>query len=171
YAALLDGLLDACGVGRAVILGNSIGGAAAIRYAAARPERVSALVLENPGGLHHTHDPLARTVIRALVAVFHARAPGASWVPCRLRGVLPARAPARARPRAPPPDRRLGGGDRPAAARRLDRIRRAGRRRAPPGARHPLPGADRLGDERSGHPAAALSASAARLRRRAARDV
>src|SRR5262249_57035243 len=57
YAALLDGLLDACGVGRAVILGNSIGGAAALRYAPPRPQRVSALVLEKSGGLHHTADP------------------------------------------------------------------------------------------------------------------
>src|SRR5262249_61466259 len=83
-AALLDGLLDACGVGRAVILGNSIGGAAAIRYAALRPERVTALVLENPGGLDRTDDPLARTVIRAMVAFFDAGARGASWVPAAL---------------------------------------------------------------------------------------
>ena len=81
YAALLDGLLDACGVGRAVILGNSIGGAAAIRYAALRPERVTALVLENPGGLDRTDDSLARTVIRAMVAFFDAGARGASWFP------------------------------------------------------------------------------------------
>jgi pimeloyl-ACP methyl ester carboxylesterase len=81
YAALLDGLLDACGVGRAVILGNSIGGAAAIRYAALRPERVTALVLENPGGIDRTDDPLARTVIRAMVAFFDAGARGASWFP------------------------------------------------------------------------------------------
>jgi 4,5:9,10-diseco-3-hydroxy-5,9,17-trioxoandrosta-1(10),2-diene-4-oate hydrolase len=81
YAALLDGLLDTCGVGRAVILGNSIGGAAALRYAAARPERVAALVLENPGGLDRTDDPLARTVIRAMVAFFDAGARGASWFP------------------------------------------------------------------------------------------
>ena len=81
YAALLDGLLDACGVGRAVILGNSIGGAAALRYAATRPERVTALVLENPGGLDRTDDPVARTVIRAMVAFFAAGARGASWFP------------------------------------------------------------------------------------------
>jgi len=81
YAALLDGLLDACGVGRAVILGNSIGGAAALRYAAERPERVTALVLENPGGLDRTDDPVARTVIRAMVAFFDAGARGASWFP------------------------------------------------------------------------------------------
>jgi pimeloyl-ACP methyl ester carboxylesterase len=81
YAALLDGLLDACGVERAVLLGNSIGGAAAIRYAAARPERVAALVLENPGGLDRTDDPLARTVLRAMAAFFDAGARGASWFP------------------------------------------------------------------------------------------
>src|SRR5262249_24407187 len=86
YAALLDGLLDACGVGRAVILGNSIGGAAAIRYAALRPDRVTALVLENPGGPDGTDDPLARTVIRAMVAFCDAGARGASWFPAAFAG-------------------------------------------------------------------------------------
>lgn len=51
YAMLLEGLLDQLGLDRMVLLGNSIGGAAAIRYAARHPGRVPALVLANPGGL------------------------------------------------------------------------------------------------------------------------
>src|SRR6185436_13106650 len=51
YSAVLSGFLDRLGLDRPVLLGNSIGGAAAIRYAATHPERVRALVLENPGGL------------------------------------------------------------------------------------------------------------------------
>lgn len=51
YAELLTGAVDALGLDRFVILGNSIGGAAAIIYAATHPGRVRGLVLCNPGGL------------------------------------------------------------------------------------------------------------------------
>lgn len=81
YADLLGGLLDACAVDRAVLLGNSIGGAAAIRYAATHPERVSALVLENPGSLDPATDALGRSALAAMVAFFGAGARGASWFP------------------------------------------------------------------------------------------
>src|SRR5262249_17915356 len=81
YADLLGGLVDAWAVDGAVLLGNSIGGAAAIRYAAAHPERVSALVLENPGGLDPATDALGRTALAAMVAFFAAGARGASWFP------------------------------------------------------------------------------------------
>ena len=158
YAALLEGLLDACGIARAVIVGNSIGGAAAIRFAAAHPERVTALVLENPGGLDRTDDLVARTAIRAMIAFFAAGARGASWFPAAFaayyRMVLQRAAAAEERAA----HRRLGAGDRAAAARRLDRFRRAGGRPPPPGARHPLPGAVRLGGARPAHPAPALPA-------------
>jgi pimeloyl-ACP methyl ester carboxylesterase len=62
-------------------VGNSIGGAAAIRFAAAHPERVTALVLENPGGLDRTDDLVARIAIRAMIAFFAAGARGAPWFP------------------------------------------------------------------------------------------
>src|SRR5262245_58708320 len=51
YTTLLRGFLDAVGLDDVVLLGNSIGGAAAIRLAAESGERVRALVLANPGGL------------------------------------------------------------------------------------------------------------------------
>ncbi len=51
YAALFTALADDLKLGSFVILGNSIGGAVAIRYAAAHPERVRGLILSNPGGL------------------------------------------------------------------------------------------------------------------------
>ncbi|MFT3713565.1 MAG: alpha/beta hydrolase [Archangium sp.] len=51
YEQLLAAVMDELKLERVVLLGNSIGGATAIRYAAARPERVRALVLANPGGL------------------------------------------------------------------------------------------------------------------------
>jgi 4,5:9,10-diseco-3-hydroxy-5,9,17-trioxoandrosta-1(10),2-diene-4-oate hydrolase len=51
YASLLSGLVDALGLDRPVLFGNSIGGAAAIALAQQHPNRVRALVLCNPGGL------------------------------------------------------------------------------------------------------------------------
>ena len=50
YAALLPRVLDALGGDPFVLLGNSVGGFAAIRTAAARPDLVRALVLVDPGG-------------------------------------------------------------------------------------------------------------------------
>ncbi len=69
YEALLAGLMDALKLDRVVLFGNSIGGAAALRFAQAHPERVRALVLCNPGGL----DPggvFARFFIDHLVSRF-----------------------------------------------------------------------------------------------------
>jgi 4,5:9,10-diseco-3-hydroxy-5,9,17-trioxoandrosta-1(10),2-diene-4-oate hydrolase len=51
YAEVLLALLDALGLERPILFGNSIGGAAALRVARSHPERVRALVLVNPGGL------------------------------------------------------------------------------------------------------------------------
>lgn len=56
-AALFE-TLDAALDEPAVLFGNSLGGAAAIRYAAERPERVRALVLLSPGGAAMTDDEL-----------------------------------------------------------------------------------------------------------------
>ncbi|MBT8453755.1 MAG: alpha/beta fold hydrolase [Deltaproteobacteria bacterium] len=48
------GLLDALQIERAHIVGNSLGGACALRMALERPDRVSALVLMGPGGVGTT---------------------------------------------------------------------------------------------------------------------
>jgi pimeloyl-ACP methyl ester carboxylesterase len=45
WASSLEAFLDARGIGRAVLVGNSLGGAAVMVIAARRPERVAALVL------------------------------------------------------------------------------------------------------------------------------
>jgi pimeloyl-ACP methyl ester carboxylesterase len=50
FAAALPTVLDALGGGPFVLLGNSVGGFAAIRTAARRPDLVAALVLVDPGG-------------------------------------------------------------------------------------------------------------------------
>ena len=51
YTELLAGFMDALNIERAVLIGNSIGGSAAMAYAAQFPSRVAALVLADPGGL------------------------------------------------------------------------------------------------------------------------
>lgn len=50
YAEVLAGWMDALGIGRAVLLGNAVGGAVAVRYALAQPQRVLGLALVAPAG-------------------------------------------------------------------------------------------------------------------------
>jgi len=80
YAALLAGFVEALDLRDVVLLGNSIGGGAALRYAGAHPERVRALVLVDSAGLDRV-DTLARLVIGGMVRFFEAGARGATWFP------------------------------------------------------------------------------------------
>jgi pimeloyl-ACP methyl ester carboxylesterase len=50
YAALLAPWMDALGMARAVFVGNAVGGAAALRFALAQPQRVAGLALVAPAG-------------------------------------------------------------------------------------------------------------------------
>lgn len=50
YTEILTDWLNALGIARAVLVGNSVGGAAALRYAVAQPQRVAGLVLVSPAG-------------------------------------------------------------------------------------------------------------------------
>lgn len=50
-ADALAGLLDELGVGRAHLIGNSLGGGTAVRLALGHPQRAGRLVLMGPGGL------------------------------------------------------------------------------------------------------------------------
>lgn len=67
-----------------IVIGNSIGGAAAIVAAAQAPERIGALVLCNPGGLAPL-DFVSRFAIGRMVAFFDAGTRGASWYPAAFR--------------------------------------------------------------------------------------
>ena len=97
YGALAAGFVDALALRDVVVLGNSIGGGAALLLAAARPQAVRALVLANSAGLDRV-GAAARAVTRAMAAFFAAGARGARWFPRAFdlyyRLVLPA-APAR----------------------------------------------------------------------------
>src|SRR5262245_15626363 len=50
-AFAIRGLLDALGIEKAHLVGNSYGGAAALRLAMDRPDKVDRLVLMGPGGI------------------------------------------------------------------------------------------------------------------------
>lgn len=70
YQSLRDGLFEALDRllawnGPALLFGNSMGGFAAIRYAASRPERVQGLVLVSPGGA-----PMSRAQFAELLDTF-----------------------------------------------------------------------------------------------------
>ncbi|VVE70015.1 3-oxoacyl-ACP reductase [Pandoraea captiosa] len=51
FVDALKALLDSLGIGRCALVGNSLGGAVAIKYAVDRPDAVTHLVLMGPGGL------------------------------------------------------------------------------------------------------------------------
>jgi 4,5:9,10-diseco-3-hydroxy-5,9,17-trioxoandrosta-1(10),2-diene-4-oate hydrolase len=69
YATLLGDLLDTLELTRPILLGNSIGGSAAIEVAINSPARVRGLVLCNPGGLDKGGF-LAKLFIRYLLSRF-----------------------------------------------------------------------------------------------------
>jgi 4,5:9,10-diseco-3-hydroxy-5,9,17-trioxoandrosta-1(10),2-diene-4-oate hydrolase len=78
YARLLEGFMDNLRIHSAVLLGNSIGGATAVRYAQMHPDRVQALVLCDSGGLQ-TSSTAGHIFIGAFVQFFAAGRRGASW--------------------------------------------------------------------------------------------
>ncbi len=65
FADLLPGVLDHLGAGPYTLIGNSVGGFAALRTAARRPDLVDRLVLVDPGGFT-PRSPLALGVCRLL---------------------------------------------------------------------------------------------------------
>jgi pimeloyl-ACP methyl ester carboxylesterase len=65
YAEVLDEFLDALQIERTHLVGNSIGGNAAVRYALKRPDRVASLVLVSPGGFT-AHNPATRLFCRLM---------------------------------------------------------------------------------------------------------
>ena len=92
YSQVLEELLPRVAVGPVLVVGCSIGGAAAISLAARRPDLVRALVLCDPGGLLEP-DAATRFVVGRMHAFFAAGARGARWFPAAFalyyRMVLP----------------------------------------------------------------------------------
>ena len=102
YAQLLTAFLDRLELDQVVLLGNSVGGAAAIRCANTLPDRVLALILADSAGLDRV-DWLSRVIVRLMVVFFAAGVRQARWFPAAFaayyRLVLPAPAAAEERSR------------------------------------------------------------------------
>jgi pimeloyl-ACP methyl ester carboxylesterase len=80
YADLLAQFIDHLDLKSVILVGNSIGGAASIRYASTHPERVRALVICDSGGLGKP-GPVSRIFIAGFVQFFAAGRRGAFWYP------------------------------------------------------------------------------------------
>lgn len=103
-ANLLPALLEALGDGPFALVGNSVGGFAALRTAIARPDLVSKLVLVDPGGFTPRtpfmfatcrlfgSERLAPTVMRQLPRVY-LRLPTSDVAAVRERAVIASRSP------------------------------------------------------------------------------
>jgi pimeloyl-ACP methyl ester carboxylesterase len=84
YSALLSEFIDQQRLTNVVLIGNSIGGAASIRYASANQERVKALVLCDTGGLGQPN-VVGKFFIEGFVQFFAAGRRGAFWYPWAFR--------------------------------------------------------------------------------------
>jgi len=78
YARIARKVISELDLDRPIVLGNSIGGAAAIELAYEDPALVRGLVLCSPGGLIK-QNTLTRFIIRRMVGFFNAGANNASW--------------------------------------------------------------------------------------------
>jgi 4,5:9,10-diseco-3-hydroxy-5,9,17-trioxoandrosta-1(10),2-diene-4-oate hydrolase len=79
YTQLLAQFIEKLGLRSVTLLGNSIGGAVAVRYTSLHPERVKALVLCDSGGLGGPPNEEARAFIHKFVELFAAGREGAPW--------------------------------------------------------------------------------------------
>ncbi len=70
FVTHLVGLLDAIGVERCALVGNSLGGGVAIRTALDHPERVDKLVLMAPGGIEELDTYMAMPAMACMIANF-----------------------------------------------------------------------------------------------------
>ncbi|MBN3858785.1 MULTISPECIES: alpha/beta fold hydrolase [unclassified Paraburkholderia] len=73
FVAALRAQLSALGVGRATLLGNSLGGAIALKYALDYPDDVSALIMMAPGGVEERETYFRMEGIQKMVTLFTNR--------------------------------------------------------------------------------------------------
>jgi 4,5:9,10-diseco-3-hydroxy-5,9,17-trioxoandrosta-1(10),2-diene-4-oate hydrolase len=86
-ASAMLGLLDVLSVQKAHALGNSLGGACALRMALEKPERMDRLVLLGPGGIDTTQHPPTEGLIR-LVSYYAGEGPSRENLATFLREYL-----------------------------------------------------------------------------------
>lgn len=70
YAKVLAGFIDALSLGKAHLVGNSLGGAASLKTALDFPEKVDRLVLMGPGGGYSLFEKQPSDGIRSLVTFY-----------------------------------------------------------------------------------------------------
>ena len=86
-ATAVRGLLDELGVDRAHLVGNSYGGAAALRLALDRPDKVDRLILMGPGGIGTTRG-LPTKGLNALLGYYGGDGPSREKLAAFIRGYL-----------------------------------------------------------------------------------
>lgn len=77
FVAGIKGLVDALGLRRVTLLGNSLGGAVALGYALQHPQDVARLILMAPGGVEEFETYLAMPGIANMFAVYQSGKTGA----------------------------------------------------------------------------------------------
>ena len=86
-ADMIRGLLDELGVGTACLVGNSYGGAAALRLALDTPQRVGKLVLMGPGGIGTTRG-VPTAGLKSLLAYYSGDGPSRDKLETFIRNYL-----------------------------------------------------------------------------------
>ena len=86
-ADMIRGLLDELGVGTACLVGNSYGGAAALRLALDTPQRVGKLVLMGPGGIGTTRG-VPTAGLKSLLAYYGGDGPSRDKLEIFIRNYL-----------------------------------------------------------------------------------
>ena len=86
-ADMIRGLLDELGIGTACLVGNSYGGAAALRLALDTPQRVGKLVLMGPGGIRTTRS-VPTAGLKSLLAYYGGDGPSRDKLEAFIRNYL-----------------------------------------------------------------------------------
>ena len=86
-ADMIRGLLDELGIGTACLVGNSYGGAAALRLALDTPQRVGKLVLMGPGGIGTTRG-VPTAGLKSLLAYYGGDGPSRDKLETFIRNYL-----------------------------------------------------------------------------------
>src|ERR1700744_913096 len=86
-ADMIRGLLDELGIGTACLVGNSYGGAAALRLALDTPQRVGKLVLMGPGGIGTTRS-VPTAGLKSLLAYYGGDGPSRDKLEAFIRNYL-----------------------------------------------------------------------------------
>ena len=155
YGQLLAAFIEKQQLGKVVLIGNSIGGGAAIHYAHAAPAKVAALVLANPAGLIEM-TPRNRRAVLIMARFFSAGIKRRWWFTPAFALYYRLVLPRASGPSTPPRHCRRALRERPDAGAGLAEFCRSVVRLAIRCRRPVMPGAVHLGDARPLRPLRSL---------------